>query len=89
MSTAMTKEAVLGSWRRDAIILALGSTAAVATIMLLAMLLGKIHKMKASRPSVCGSTSPHSRVSRPSSKLVHRASGAVGIAFPNLIEDRP
>jgi two-component system, sensor histidine kinase len=49
ISTAMTKEAVLGSWRQDAIILVLGSTVAVATIMLLlAMLLRKIRGMKVS-----------------------------------------
>lgn len=49
VATAMTKEAVLGSWRRDAVILALGATGAVAAIMLLLVsLLLKVRRMKQS-----------------------------------------
>ncbi|MBV9561014.1 MAG: response regulator [Bradyrhizobium sp.] len=50
VSIAMTREAVLGTWRRDAIVLALGAALAVATIMaLLALLLRQIRNIKGSQ----------------------------------------
>jgi two-component system, sensor histidine kinase len=49
VSTAMSREAALGSWRRDAFVLVVGSSGSVAGIMLLlVMLLGKVRNMRQS-----------------------------------------